>query len=132
MGKPDRWFFDAPDATGALRMRSDFVRYLKAYGGATDDYADAEAIFGELVGNVVLHAPGTIEILVDWPGGRAMLHVTDEGMPINAEARALPAGPYDEHGRGLLIVDKLSQAVSNTVYPGFGKMVSASLPVRCH
>ena len=128
--KPECWYFEAPEATAALRQRHQFIQYLQTYGGESDAYADAELIFGELVGNVLLHAPGAIEVLVDWPDGRAMLYVTDEGLPIPKHAKS-PADPLSEHGRGLMIVEKLAPKMTSTVYPGFGKMVGAALPVWC-
>lgn len=127
--KPERWHFDAPDATAALFQRREFVRYLRTHGGHADPYGDAELIFGELVGNVVLHAPGPIEVFVDWPDGRATLYVTDEGQQIDLY-RSVPADPFAERGRGLTIVEKLSYMVTAAVYPGFGKMIRAALPVR--
>lgn len=128
--KPERWYFEASEATAALRQRPEFVRYLHTYGRDSDAYEDAELIFGELVGNVMLHAPGAIEILVDWPDRRAMLYVTDEGLPMPLHI-APPVDPFDEHGRGLLIVETLAPKLTSTVYPGFGKMVGAALPVWC-
>ncbi len=128
--KPERWYFEAPEATAALRQRHQFVEYLQTYGGDMDAYGDAEFLFGELVGNVLVHAPGAIEVLVDWPDGRAMLYVTDEGLPIPPHATP-PADPLSEHGRGLMIVERLASKVTSNLYPGFGKMIGAALTVWC-
>lgn len=37
--------------------------------------------------------------------------------------------PLAENGRGLLIVRRLSPNVVGTIYPGYGKTISAALPV---
>lgn len=111
----------------ALRHRTEFVEYLRRNGRATDDYVGAEMIFGELVANAIMHAPGAIEVLVEWPADRATIYVWDQGPPLSAER--FQADPYSEHGRGLMIVGQLSPAVTTVTYPGDGKTVSAVLPV---
>ena len=78
------WYYEAEDSTSALHQRRDFVKYLRAHGAPGEDYDAAELIFGEIVGNAVVHAPGPLHVHVDWPGGRATLHVSDEGPPIRS------------------------------------------------
>jgi len=56
------------------------------------------------------------------------LHVTDEGGPIDVDGTRLP-DVFCEHGRGLALVKALTPSVRSTPYPGFGKTVSAALPV---
>ena len=112
----------------ALRRRGEFVDYLRRHGGERDDYEAAEMIFGELVANAVLHAPGSIEVLVEWPSGRAMLYISDEGPPLDAQCFRTP-DPSAEHGRGLLIVGRLSASLTCVTNPGDGKTVSAKLPI---
>ena len=124
---PPPWKLDFADSSLALRLRSEFAEYLQTYGRGDDDYVTAELIFDELVANVCFHAPGPIEILVEWHSGRAMLHVTDVGAPIDMSAIAFP-DPYSEGGRGLAIVNALSVAVRSATYLN-GKTVSAALPV---
>jgi anti-sigma regulatory factor (Ser/Thr protein kinase) len=126
---PRPWYVDLPDARFAPQRRPEFVAYLQANGRTDDDYAAAELIFGELVGNAYLHAEGSLEVLVEWSSGHATLHVTDEGLPLDLSNNALP-DPYNEHGRGLAIVRSLAGNVLTTPYPGFGKTVSAALPIH--
>jgi anti-sigma regulatory factor (Ser/Thr protein kinase) len=121
------FYFEVEDSTGALRRRTDFVRYLRSLGAADEDYDAAELIFGEIVANAAVHAPGPMQVLVDWPEGRATLHVTDEGLPIRI-IRNLP-DPMAEHGRGLAVANRLARGLS--MEPNsLGKTVSAKLPVR--
>lgn len=122
------WYFEVQDSTTALHRRADFVRYLQTYGSPSDDYASAELIFGEIVGNAILHAPGWLEVLVDWPEGRATLHVTDEGPPIRI-VRNLPPDPLAEHGRGLAVVNRLARGLRSET-TSEGKTITATLPVR--
>jgi anti-sigma regulatory factor (Ser/Thr protein kinase) len=128
--RPEPWRLRLPDSTCALRKRHDFARYLRTYGRATDDYVAAEVVFGEIVTNALLHAPGPIEIEVEWPEGQATIHVSDHGVPINLELEPAVPDPMAEHGRGMLIVRELAEAVSTVAYPGEGKTVSATLPVK--
>lgn len=122
------WQLEIADSTKALHQREEFVRYLEACG-ATGDYAAAELIFGEIVGNAVIHAPGPIAVTVEWVDGCATLHVTDAGPPIDTHARSFP-DPLGEFGRGLPMVNELSgNSVTSDVYVD-GKTISAELPVR--
>jgi hypothetical protein len=52
--RPYPWHIDLEDAAAAPSRRPDFVQYLRANGRPDDDYAAAELIFGELVGNAFL------------------------------------------------------------------------------
>jgi anti-sigma regulatory factor (Ser/Thr protein kinase) len=126
-GLPPPWKLDFEEPSVALRLRNEFAEYLRTYGRGEDDYTTAELIFDELVTNVCFHAPGPIELLVEWHSGRAMLHVTDAGKPIDMSSIAFP-DPYAEGGRGLAIVNALSVAVRSATYLN-GKTVSAALPV---
>ncbi len=124
---PPRWSLDFAEPSRALRSRGDLVDYLRAYGRPEDDYSTAELIFDELVTNVCFHAPGPIQMMVEWHSGRAMLHVTDDGPPLDMTAITFP-DPYADGGRGLAIVNALSDALRSRTYVN-GKTVSAALPV---
>jgi anti-sigma regulatory factor (Ser/Thr protein kinase) len=125
--RPPPWKLGFAEPSRALHLRAELIEYLRTYGRAEDDYETAELIFDELVANVCFHAPGSIELLIEWHSGRAMLHVTDTGPPLDMSAIAFP-DPYDEGGRGLAIVSALSAAVRSATYIN-GKTVSAALPV---
>jgi anti-sigma regulatory factor (Ser/Thr protein kinase) len=125
--RPPQWKLGFAEPSRALHLRNELIEYLRAYGRTEDDYDTAELIFDELVANVCFHAPGPIEILVEWHSGRAMLHVTDAGPPLDMSAIAFP-DPYADDGRGLAIVSALSAAVRSTTYV-CGKTVSAALPI---
>ena len=122
------WYYEAEDSTTALRKRREFVKYLRDYGAPGEDYDAAELIFGEIVGNAVVHAPGPMHMHVDWPDGRATLHVSDEGPPIRVITN-LPADPLDEHGRGLAVANRLSRGISSEP-SAVGKTIVAKLPVK--
>lgn len=125
--QPPPWKRDFENSPQALHLRHEFVEYLRRYGSVDDDYDTAELIFDELVANVCFHAPGPVELLVEWHSGRAALHVTDAGPPLDMSAIAFP-DPYAESGRGLAIVNALSVTVRSATYIN-GKTVSAALPI---
>ena len=123
------WHLEIPDSTNALHQRREFVRYLESCG-ATGDYAAAELIFGEIVGNAMIHAPGPIAVSVEWVDGSATLRVYDAGPPIDTSHVRMFPDPFGEFGRGLPIVNELSgRSLSSAVYVD-GKTISAELPVR--
>jgi anti-sigma regulatory factor (Ser/Thr protein kinase) len=85
-------------------------------------------IVGELVANVIRHAPGPIGIYVAWEDEGATLIVADRGRGIPA-LRCVPSN-LAERGRGLFLVEALARSVSISASPGNGSRVIVGLPVR--
>lgn len=123
-----RWSFDAENAKAAQDARGEFVEYLRCQGGDAKEIATAELVFGELVGNVVRHAPGAIDIDLEWSNGCPRLHVVDRGPAFQAPAH-LPVDLLSESGRGLFIVRELSETLTVEHVPGYGNHVAVDLPV---
>ncbi len=63
---PRGWALNGADAKAAARMRHAFREYLERDGDSASDFDAAEAVFGELVGNCVVHAPREIRIEFRW------------------------------------------------------------------
>jgi anti-sigma regulatory factor (Ser/Thr protein kinase) len=61
-----RWALDAADAKDAARKRRAFREYLEQYGDPASEFDAAEAVYGELVANCILHAPAEIRIEFRW------------------------------------------------------------------
>lgn len=122
------WQFHAADAAEALSFRRDFVDFLRACCTDDSDCDGAEIVFGELVTNVMRHAPGAIQITLQSDvHGLVMLDVCDTGDAF-AIAPALPATLFSASGRGLYIVSQLCPYLSSTRTAN-GNRVSAILPV---
>ena len=102
-----RWTFEAANAGEAQRARTEFVAQLRAAGAADEDLLAAEIVFGELVGNVVRHAAGSVDAMVDWHGLSPVLHVRDTGRGFAFVPR-LPRDVFAESGRGLYIIAVLT------------------------
>jgi PAS domain S-box-containing protein len=128
-GEPPRWWLKAEDPRAAEHARSEFVDYLRQH--ATDDtlIAASELVFGELLSNVVRHAPGCpVEVQVDWSADRPSVHVIDCG-PAFDMRRSLPDDLLSEYGRGLFIVQQICDDLQVERVPGYGNHVSVTLPV---
>jgi PAS domain S-box-containing protein len=98
------WKFASDDARTAHVARSSFVAYLRAHDVRESDIEAAEVVFGELVGNVVRHAPGPIDVELAWNPGAPLLIVRDRGGGFVADSMTLPEDQYSETGRGLYLV----------------------------
>ncbi len=107
------WQFRSPDARSALFARAAFVEFMRRLRIPDCDCARAEIVFGELVTNVVRHAPGPIEITVQSnERGMVTMDVCDSGPGFSIEP-ALPV-PDCESGRGVYIVSQLCEKLSST------------------
>lgn len=94
---------DAESITGARR----FV--LAAIGAITQDQRDVVSVLvSELAMNAVQHARTPFEVTVQVTGRMLRVEVADSGGG-TAEAQPLPPAT-SPHGRGLFIVDRLSDA----------------------
>ena len=122
------WTFASADAKMAQRARQQFIEALKIDAAHDADFYSAELIFGELVGNVVRHAPGPIQIRFDWTSDEAVLQVHDEGRGFAFEP-SLPED-FSEGGRGLFIVKQLAKRVRVEKIPHDGTRITAVLPIR--
>ena len=114
-----RWSFRSGDADTAVRVRHEFAAELRARGVSEGACADAELVFGELLGNVVRHTDGDAEAALDLTGREPVLHVLDRGPGFTFYAR-LPKDSMSESGRGLYITTMLARDVSVVPRPDGG------------
>lgn len=121
------WHFQAPDAREALFARRPLTAYLRRLCTPESDFSGAALIFGELVSNVIRHAPGPVDISVRADrGGVVTMNICDSGSGFELEPSLLAY--LAEDGRGLYIVSRLCSQLSSTRIPG-GNRVSVVLPV---
>lgn len=100
------WRFESADAHEAHHARSELVAHLRERATDDSDIDAAALVYGELVGNVVRHAPGPIAVALEWHAGIAVLRVRDKGPGFDARGIGEPE-PLAESGRGLFIVRTL-------------------------
>jgi serine phosphatase RsbU (regulator of sigma subunit)/anti-sigma regulatory factor (Ser/Thr protein kinase) len=128
-----RWSFPAGDAHVAQGVRREFARLLRALQATSAEVADAEIVFGELLGNVVQHTNGGVEAALDLTVEEPVLHILDRGPGFRFYAR-LPKDNMSESGRGLYIVTQLARDVSVVPRPDGGSharvVLKMSRPAR--
>ncbi len=115
----ERWTFDAGDMSTATRARRAFCASLQSRGIPSDMLPNAELIFGELIGNAIRHAPGMVDVVVDYSTDQPVLHVLDRGAGFRHISR-LPADPLSESGRGLFIISSVAEDFTVTLRPDGG------------
>lgn len=120
------WRFGADDAMRADSSRRSFAAWLSER--CVGDLAAAELIYGELVGNVVRHAPGPIDIDVTASATGVELVVQDSGDVVPMEG-SLPNELSSENGRGLYLIGRFGRGVACTLLPAFGKQIRVELPL---
>jgi anti-sigma regulatory factor (Ser/Thr protein kinase) len=121
------WMFASEDARTAVDARTQFVEFLRSIGTGDELVYKAELVFGELLGNVVRHAPGPVEISFDLGSGAAILHVIDSGPEFPVNQPHLPDDVLSELGRGLFIVQQLATDVRVERIPDRGNHTIVTL-----
>ena len=121
------WNLALDDARAAVDARSHFVEFLRGIECDESFIDSAELVFGELLGNVVRHAPGPVEISIDLSPGALVLHVIDSGPPLTTTEHRLPDDELSERGRGLFIVSRLASDVRVEHLVNCGNHISVTL-----
>ncbi|MCX4783394.1 ATP-binding protein [Streptomyces sp. NBC_01264] len=130
------WRIALPHTTAAVPIARALVRTALADIDAPADSDTAELLTAELVANAVEHTPGDapIELVVELlaNGCQVEVHDGDPRPPadLNAPGRDDEhPDPWQEHGRGLLLIRTLSSACGHRATP-HGKAVWFTLPAR--
>lgn len=121
-----RWRYSELSAEALSQVRARMRETLQKREFRPDQIESAQVVLGELASNVVRHAQGQIEIVLDFTGPAAVLHVLDEG-PGFERAPMLPADVLAEGGRGLFIVSELAELLSVSRRPIRGSHARAVL-----
>ncbi len=100
--------FNSRDARMARDLRVFITEFLRAYGTEDANYDGAELVLGELLGNVVRHASGPVELHLSWSSEYPDIAMLDYGPPYDASL-VVPEDPFSESGRGLYIVGLLAR-----------------------
>jgi anti-sigma regulatory factor (Ser/Thr protein kinase) len=123
------WYFETDTPRDALEGRRLLERYLIDHCEDGDIYS-ASLIFGELISNVVKHAPrGGVRVWLEPAGKRFALCINDSGKGFDERHIARKPDARSESGRGLFIVRQFSEDLSFRRLDG-GFMVRAVLPLR--
>ncbi|MEU9250333.1 ATP-binding protein [Streptomyces sp. NPDC048270] len=129
------WRISLPHTTAAVPLARALVRTALAEVDAPADSDTAELLTAELVANAVEHTrPGMpIELVVELleSGCQVEVHDGDPQPPgdLTAPSDDTHPDPWQEHGRGLLLIRTLSSACGHRSTP-YGKAVWFTLPAR--
>ena len=123
--------FRINDAALAHNARRIFATYLRGHAGAGAECDAAELIFGEILGNVARHAPGSVEVSLRWNGLIAILEIYDDGPGYDVGVAELPEDAFSESSRGLFLVAAFGGRELRTYRMPDGRNVThVILPVR--
>lgn len=129
---PASWRVALPHSAAAVPVARALVRTALAELEHPADCGTAELLTAELVANAVKHAEGTgpIELVVALlpTGCHVEVHDPDPAPPGDlTHPRGGEPDPWQEHGRGLLLIRTLSQSCGHRPTPS-GKAVWFRLP----
>lgn len=96
--------FRFADAMLASSARKLFIAYIRSQVSRDTDLFNIELAFGEILGNVARHAPGSVEIELLWQDAGARLEVSDQGPGYELDVE-LPDVLEESH-RGLFLVSQ--------------------------
>ncbi|MFI8344088.1 ATP-binding protein [Streptomyces sp. NPDC085639] len=129
------WRIALPHTAAAVPLARALVRTALADTDAPADRDTAELLTAELVANAVAHtrSGAPIELVVELlaNGCQVEVHDGDPNPPGGLSARPEPdrPDPWQEHGRGLLLIRSLSSECGHRPTP-HGKAVWFTLPAQ--
>lgn len=132
---PSAWRISLPHTPAAVPIARALVRTALADIDAPADSDTAELLTAELVANAVEHTPGDtpIELVVELFSSGCQVEVHDDSpLPpgdLSAPGAVAHPDPWQEHGRGLLLIRTLSSACGHRP-TAHGKAVWFTLPSR--
>jgi len=124
------WRFHSSDAHSARKARMEIAAYLRQHVGRDDEMFEAELIIGEILANTVEHAPGLVEVELDWLKERPEILVRDTGPGLTRLTAKLPENPLDEDGRGIYLIKTLAHDASVRQIAGYGTELRVTLPLK--
>lgn len=123
------WRFHSSDAHTAHTSRREIGAFIRSQCSDTTEVFTSELIVGEILANTVEHAPGLVEVHLDWTHEHPTLTVRDTGPGLRSLYAELPEDAFAEDGRGLFLVNALARQTRVTPLPGYGTEVRVVLPV---
>ena len=106
-------------------MRTAALATLRRAGYPESGLRDAEIVIGELLANAARHAPGTVDLLLEWDQGGPVLRLLDRGPGYPAVSTA--PEPFSESGRGLYLVAALARSLEVAPRPEGGSDTRVAL-----
>ena len=126
------WLFHSSDAYTAHRLRKELMMFIGELAADTGSIYFAELIIGEILSNTVRHAPGLVEIHIDWSDMQPVITVLDTGQGLDHLNNALPSDIMREGGRGHFLIDSLGKDFSVRRRASGGTRLQVTLPIWRH
>lgn len=125
------WYFETDSPQDALAGRPLLERYLSDHTPEGSDLFSAALVYGELVSNVIKHAPkGGVRVWLEPYNGKYALYINDAGRGFGPQALNQIPDEHSESGRGLFIVQQVCDEVSFGKLEGDGFVIRAVLPLE--
>ena len=101
--------FEVKDYIALQTAVEDFCRFLQAENVPDDCVFDSRLAINELVGNVLRHSGGIADFFGQVKDGFVEVCVRSEKPFAPPTKSVLPVDLFSEHGRGLFLVDSVSE-----------------------
>ena len=124
------WTYDSRNPLGAHALRREITNFIRSLAPNEDELFRAELIIGEALANTVEHAPGSVNVDIDWTDAYPTVIVSDGGPGLSSFEAALPVDALNENGRGLFLIASLARDVKIEAEPGTGTRMRIVLPTR--
>jgi integral membrane sensor domain MASE1/anti-sigma regulatory factor (Ser/Thr protein kinase) len=123
------WNFHSNHAYSAHAARHELMRFVQEHAAENQDFFTSELIIGELLSNTVEHAPGLVNVEIDWTDLAPIVTVVDNGPGLERFVSTLPDDALNEDGRGIFLVQTLANDVRVETDRGYGTKISVTLPL---
>ena len=124
------WRFHSSDAHTAHTSRREIVRFIRSLATDHDQIFACELILGEILANTVEHAPGLVEVRLDWTRAKPVAIVRDTGPGLEQYVARLPDDVLSEDGRGIYLINALADEVTVRQASGYGTEIRVVLPIE--
>lgn len=125
------WYFETDSPRDALAGRQLLERYLSDHTPEGSDLFSASLVYGELVSNVIKHAPsGGVRVWLEPHHDKFALCINDAGKGFSKRDTERMPDDRAESGRGLFIVKQVCEELSYGRVDHNGFMVRAVLPLN--
>lgn len=123
------WTFHSSDAYSAHASRHELMTFVRRFVSAGDELFRVELVIGELLANTVEHAPGIVNVEIDWRGTHPVMTIFDTGPGLLRFSPRLPEDSFTEDGRGLYLIRTLAKDVQVESAPDLGTKMTVTLSV---
>lgn len=123
------WRFHSSDAYTTHLSRKELMTFIRSLASDKNELYASELILGEILANTVDHAPGLVEISINWHGAKPLVTVRDTGPGFVSLQTELPVDIWSESGRGLFLIGALAQNVTVVPAKDGGAELRVTLPI---